>query len=58
MKRRSPAARAGVRPGDLLLSINGESVGRLEEVKSALAESDALLLILRRGNQRYRLLMR
>ena len=58
LDRRSPAARAGVRPGDLLLSVNGESVNRLEDMQSALAESDSLLLLIRRGNQRYRLLMR
>ena len=56
--RRSRAARAGIRPGDLLLSINGESLGNLEDVKNALAERDSLLLIIRRGSQRYRLLMR
>ena len=56
--RRSRAAGAGVRAGDRILSINGESVTRLEEVKAALEGSETLLLIIRRGNQRYRLLMR
>ena len=56
--RRSRAARAGIRPGDLFLSINGESLSNLEDVKNALSESDSLLLIIRRGSQRYRLLMR
>ena len=58
VNRRSRAARAGIRPGDLFLSINGESVNNLDDVEDALSESDSLLLIIRRGGQRYRLLMR
>jgi len=43
-----PAARAGIRPGDVLLSVNGKSVDSLEQVRGSLKSQSrtAALLIL------------
>jgi serine protease Do len=48
-----PAARAGIRPGDVLLSVNGKPVDSIEQVRSSLKSQTrtAALLILRDGNQ-------
>ena len=48
-----PAARAGIRPGDVLLSVNGKSVDSLEQVRGSLKSQSrtAALLILRDGNR-------
>ncbi len=48
-----PAAMAGVRPGDVLVGVNGMPVKSIEQVRAALAKSDksAALLIMRDGNR-------
>jgi serine protease Do len=48
-----PAAMAGVRPGDVLVGVNGMPVKSIEQVRTALAKSDksAALLIMRDGNR-------
>ena len=53
--RNSPAARAGVRPGDLLLGIDGRTFQRAREAATALAalpRKREVTLTLQRGDQR------
>ena len=47
----SPAAEAGVRPGDILLQVNQQPVQSLQDVKDALdqADEDALLILVKRN---------
>ena len=47
----SPAAEAGVRPGDILLQVNQQSVQSLQDVKDALdqADEDGLLILVKRN---------
>ena len=47
----SPAARAGVEPGDLLLEIDGQPIGSIDEVHKALPRPGATvrLRLLRPG---------
>jgi serine protease Do len=47
----SPAAEAGVRPGDILLQVNQKSVQSLQDVQDALAQADeeALLILVKRN---------
>ena len=48
-----PAAQAGVRPGDVLLAVNGAKVGTVEDVRKALKEADkAVALLVQRGEAR------
>ncbi|HEY6095759.1 MAG TPA: PDZ domain-containing protein [Gallionellaceae bacterium] len=44
-----PAARAGIRPGDIILAVNGDKVASVDEMRSLLAKhrKQAALLILR-----------
>jgi serine protease Do len=46
----SPAAEAGLRPGDILVQINRRAVGSIDDVKAAMAanDSDQLLLLVKR----------
>jgi serine protease Do len=46
----SPAAEAGVRPGDIILQVNQKPVQSLQDVKDALAQADedALLILVQR----------
>jgi S1-C subfamily serine protease len=48
----SPAAKAGVRPGDLLLEVNRTKVTSVAEVQTQAqrAEGGALLVLLKRGD--------
>ncbi|MGQ4810101.1 Periplasmic serine endoprotease DegP [Candidatus Entotheonellaceae bacterium PAL068K] len=51
----SPAARAGIRRGDVLLEVNQQPVISVQEVKEVIAEADdndALLALVRRGEGR------
>ncbi|MDH3600782.1 MAG: DegQ family serine endoprotease [Candidatus Tectomicrobia bacterium] len=47
----SPAAEAGVRPGDILLQVNQKPVQSLQDVQDALAQADedALLILVKRN---------
>ncbi len=46
----SPAADAGLRPGDILLQVNRRAVGSVDEIKAAIAanDNDQLLLLVKR----------
>lgn len=51
IKRDSPAQRAGLRPGDVLLSVNKQAVSSVADVQQAVkVKGNALLLNLQRGN--------
>jgi len=48
-----PAARAGIEPGDVILSANGERVGSVEQLRSQLGRSDKrIALLIQRGDRR------
>jgi serine protease Do len=47
------AARAGIRPGDVILGVNGRPVGSLEELRSAIeAAGSSAAVLLQRGDSR------
>lgn len=50
-----PAARAGIQPGDVILSVNGEKTGSVEKLRSLVTRSGkrVALLILRGEQQRF-----
>ena len=53
MYRNSPAYQAGVRPGDIIIKIDGKKVSTSKEVSQKVKESkvgDSLVLTLRRGD--------
>lgn len=54
----SPGARAGLRPGDILLAVNRQRIERLSDLPQQLAPRDLLQLTLRRGNQTLHLTLR
>lgn len=56
----SPAADCGILPGDLLLSVNGQTVGSAAEVADAITDSEGkpLLLRLERGGKTMHLTLR
>jgi len=48
-----PAAKAGIQPGDVILSVNGEKVGSAEKLRSLVARHDKhLALLVLRGNSK------
>ncbi|MFA7269310.1 MAG: DegQ family serine endoprotease [Sterolibacterium sp.] len=48
-----PAARAGIQPGDVILSVNGEKVASVEQLRSLLGKNDKrLALLVLRGNNK------
>ena len=48
-----PAATAGIRPGDLLLAVNGKPVSSPDEVRARLSGSSrAAALLIQRGGER------
>ncbi len=59
IERRSPAARTGLRPGDIITSINRRPVKSLNDVKAAAKNSeDGLLLNVRRDDGAFFLMLR
>lgn len=46
----SPAKRAGIKPGDVILSVNGEAVHTNSEISEKLNACDTAALVLRRGD--------
>ncbi|XP_051508072.1 serine protease HTRA2, mitochondrial-like [Myxocyprinus asiaticus] len=46
----SPANRAGMKPGDVIVEINGEKVNTSEEIYNAVRKSDSLNVVVRRGH--------
>ncbi len=51
VERGSPAAHGGLRPGDIILSVNRRLVKSVDDVRNAVGESDrGILLNIRRGN--------
>jgi len=51
VKRGSPAARAGLRPGDIIVSVNRQAVKTVDDVRRAAEKSGrGILLNIRRGN--------
>lgn len=46
----SPAARAGLRPGDVILSVNKQPVKNVDEARKAAGNGRSLLLNVQRGN--------
>lgn len=55
MAAASPAGRAGLQPGDVLLSVDGRAVDSVPELAAALAERDAVSLEVFRWPVRVRL---
>ncbi len=48
-----PAMRAGIRPGDVILSVNGEKTNSVEELRSSISKHDKrIALLILRGEQR------
>lgn len=47
---RSPAARAGLQPGDIITSVNRKPITSVEEFRTAVKDQKTLLLNVRRGN--------
>ncbi|XP_048060166.1 serine protease HTRA2, mitochondrial-like [Megalobrama amblycephala] len=45
----SPASRAGMKPGDVIVEINGAKVNTSEEIYNAVRTSDSLNMVVRRG---------
>ena len=47
-----PAARAGIRPGDVITSVHGAPVKTVEELRRLVEKSkDSVALLVRRGDQ-------
>jgi serine protease Do len=47
-----PAGRAGVRPGDVILSVNGEQTGSIEKLRTLVGKSGKhVALLIMRGEQ-------
>jgi len=48
-----PAAKAGIEPGDVIISVNGRSVSTVSELQSLVAKNDeSIALLVQRNNQR------
>ncbi len=59
VEARSPAASAGLRPGDIITSVNRRPVKNLSEIKATFRKrSDSLLINIRRGNMALFVLLR
>jgi len=47
-----PAARAGIRPGDVITSVNGAPVRSVDDLRKLVARAkDSVALLVRRGDQ-------
>ncbi|XP_069571064.1 serine protease HTRA2, mitochondrial-like isoform X1 [Brachyistius frenatus] len=53
----SPADRAGMLPGDIVVEINGVKVNSSEEIYQAVRSSDNITMMVQRGHQRVRMQM-
>ncbi|XP_054469699.1 serine protease HTRA2, mitochondrial-like [Anoplopoma fimbria] len=53
----SPANRAGMLPGDIVLEINGAKVNTSEEIYQAIRSSDKITMVVQRGQELLRLQM-
>ncbi|TKS86592.1 Serine protease HTRA2, mitochondrial [Collichthys lucidus] len=53
----SPADRAGMQPGDIVLEINGVKVNTAEEIYHAVHSSDKITMVVQRGEELFRLQM-
>lgn len=53
----SPANRAGMKPGDIVLEINSTKVNTSEEIYNAVRTSDSITMVIRRGQDLLRLHM-
>ncbi|XP_022077374.1 serine protease HTRA2, mitochondrial [Acanthochromis polyacanthus] len=53
----SPADRAGMLPGDIVVEINGVKVNTSEEIYQAVRSSDQITMVVQRGNELVRLQM-
>jgi len=51
LESRSPAARAGLRQGDVSLAVNQQRIATPADLRSLVVASDALLINLLRGRQ-------
>lgn len=49
--------RAGMKPGDIVLEINGTKVNTSEEIYNAVRTSDSITMVIRRGQDLLRLHM-
>ena len=48
-----PAAKAGIRPGNVILSVNGEKITSVEQLRSlAASKNKRLALLVLRGNNK------
>jgi serine protease Do len=48
-----PAARAGVRPGDVIVSVNGEPVGGADQLRAMVGKAGKrIALLIQRGDNR------
>lgn len=54
----TPASRAGLRPGDIISSVNRQPIQSLDEFEKAATGARQLLLNVRRGNQAFFLMLR
>jgi serine protease Do len=45
-----PAARAGIRPGDVILGVNGKAIHNPQELREAIAKSDSVVALLVQRN--------
>ncbi|KAM7403078.1 hypothetical protein PAMA_003824 [Pampus argenteus] len=53
----SPANRAGMLPGDIVVEINGAEVNTAEEIYQAVCSSDRITMVVQRGREQLRLQM-
>jgi S1-C subfamily serine protease len=58
-KAYSPARRLGLRPGDIIAKLNGESISTVRQLDGLIAQrARAWDLTIRRGNEEYRTVIR